>query len=908
MVSRHSRRKPEHRSAQVDIANQLTSASRRADALLLTAFLSSGIAALGLELIWMRILGLAFGSESFGMLGVLAGFFAGLALGAMVLHNVILRSRRPVLIYAAAEGIIAVYALAGPYFMLRLTDGVPRFIGPLVGDNRSLAALSLNLLIAMLVLLPATFCMGATTASVIEAWRRRRTRAANENTVARLYAINTLGAALGIALTTYLLLPWLGVRAASAILGGFSLVATTLACLWERTQTPVPIDERPVPARLPMPAYSRPLVYSLLFVTGLAGIGLETIGTHVLAQIFENTVHTFANILGVFLLGTAAGAWLYANRSVRRFLGDRDRATSLLLYGLAIAGVAAALILARSATILSALAPPESSYATRVIGEVFLSMLVFLPTTLLMGATFSHLLGHFTYDGAGYASASNTLGASLAPFLFGLILIPTAGYGIAFYTAVAMYLLLFIAAGLRRSQSARWLVAGVLLASMAAVLAYSPLVLIQFPPGARLLEQRLGIQGVVSVTETSSARILQVDQRYLMGGSLGFVTQRMGHLAMLLAPAPRQVLYLGVGTGITAGAALDYPVERVTAVELLPEVMDMLPWFDKFNGDLQHDPRVALHASDARRFIRATPDLYDVIVADLYHPNRDGTGALYTIEHYTGIRSRLGPGGIFVQWLPLYQLRPHDLQTIIRTFLAVFPNAHSLLGNYSGSARFALIGGAPEYAGLDMPRAAALLAKRTGPGQVFDGVPDLLASYMLDADGLRRYSGSGPVNTDVNQRITFDAARGVRIEDGAGPDRSLATLLPYRRLFPDTFIRTAGPEGLIALREGIRPYSGALAHYLAAEIARDQPGSSPALVFPEYLKAYQLDSRFTLAAGKLLELGLRQPATEKDIVQQLWQAHPGQPEFNGLHQMLEGVEAPDQVGAIVSRFLQTGGN
>ena len=53
------------------------------------------MAALGLELIWIRILGLAFGSESFGMLGVLAGFFAGLALGAAVLHRAILRSERP---------------------------------------------------------------------------------------------------------------------------------------------------------------------------------------------------------------------------------------------------------------------------------------------------------------------------------------------------------------------------------------------------------------------------------------------------------------------------------------------------------------------------------------------------------------------------------------------------------------------------------------------------------------------------------------------------------------------------------------------------------------------------------------------------------------------------------------------
>lgn len=646
------------------------------DTLLLIGFLSSGVAALGLELIWMRILGLAFGSESFGMLGVLAGFFAGLALGAALLHRAVRRSRRPVLFYIVAEAIIAAYALTGPLFMLPLAEIVPRLIGPMVGDNRSLAALSLNLGFAMLILLPATVCMGATTVSVIEAWRRRRTRAANDNTVAWLYAVNTFGATLGIVLCMYWLLPELGVRTASALLGAFSLAAAALAWRWERAQflggTEAALAsrragmaqhaDREPPGRLTLTGYSRPRLYALLFCTGLAGIGLETIGTHVLTQIFENTVHTFANILAVYLLGTAIGAWLYASRRVRGFLGERDRGTSLLLYGLVIAGVVAAVILAQSAALLSVLAPSGSPYVKRLFAETAITALVYLPPTLLMGATFSHLLGHFTYEGAGYAAAFNTAGAALAPFLFGLVLIPAAGYGVAFHAAVGVYLVLFIAASLRPAQPVRWVIAGIAVAAVTGAATYSSLVLVQFPANVRVLAQRVGLQGVVSVTEQSAVdsagsppRILQVDQKYLMGGSPGFVTKRMGHLPLLLTPAPKDVLYLGVGTGITAGAALAYPVERVTAVELLPEILDMLPWFADDNRGLERDRRVVLHASDARRFVQATRDTYDVIVADLYHPSRDGTGSLYTVEHYRNIRGRLRHGGLFVQWLPLYR-------------------------------------------------------------------------------------------------------------------------------------------------------------------------------------------------------------------------------------------------------------
>ena len=46
------------------------------------------------------------------------------------------------------------------------------------------------------------------------------------------------------------------------------------------------------------------------------------------------------------------------------------------------------------------------------------------------------------------------------------------------------------------------------------------------------------------------------------------------------------------------------------------------------------------------------------VVADLFHPGRDGAGALYTREHFAAVRELLTEGGLFCQWLPLYQLDP----------------------------------------------------------------------------------------------------------------------------------------------------------------------------------------------------------------------------------------------------------
>src|SRR4029453_4678682 len=108
-------------------------------------------------------------------------------------------------------------------------------------------------------------------------------------------------------------------------------------------------------------------------------------------------------------------------------------------------------------------------------------------------------------------------------------------------------------------------------------------------------------------------RALQVDQKQVMGGLPGFITKRMGHLAMLLADEPRRVLFLGVGTGITAGAALRHPVAHVTGVELVPEMLPILQCFAAENNAVERDSRVSLLASDARRYVRGVDERFDAV-------------------------------------------------------------------------------------------------------------------------------------------------------------------------------------------------------------------------------------------------------------------------------------------------------
>jgi spermidine synthase len=133
------------------------------------------------------------------------------------------------------------------------------------------------------------------------------------------------------------------------------------------------------------------------------------------------------------------------------------------------------------------------------------------------------------------------------------------------------------------------------------------------------------------------------------------------------------------------------------AVELVPEVIDVLPYFEPVTGKLKGHPRLDIKTADARRYVSTDRKTYDVIVADLFHPSRDGAGYLYTVEHFQAVKKRLAPGGVFCQWLPIYQLDLTVLKTIIRTYLEVFPDASAYLAHYSlTNPMICLVGGAPQ--------------------------------------------------------------------------------------------------------------------------------------------------------------------------------------------------------------------
>jgi spermidine synthase len=320
-----------------------------------------------------------------------------------------------------------------------------------------------------------------------------------------------------------------------------------------------------------------------------------------------------------------------------------------------------------------------------------------------------------------------------------------------------------------------------------------------------------GNHGVIAVVGRGADLRLKVDNQYSVGGVASReAEERQARIPLSLHPAPKRVFFLGMGTGITAGAALETAVEKVVTAELIPEVVSAArKHFEPYTHGLFTDPRSTIVVNDGRNHLLGSQDTYDVIVSDLFVPWHAGTGSLYTIEHFRLVRSRLRPGGLFAQWLPLYQLSKQEFLIIARTMVEAFPQVTLWRGGlFSQRPIVALVGSEEsplDFSPLARPRAGLLGREEIGllyAGNLGQG-RDLLAEV--------------PVNTDDRPLIEYLAPVTERDEKtGAASWFATAELLEfYDALFAsvtpatDPYLRHLTPAEVAYVRTGLSIYRAA---------------------------------------------------------------------------------------------------
>ena len=793
---------------------------------------ASGFAGLGYEIVWTRVLSLALGTEMMAVLGAVTGFFAGLALGAFLLDRLIRQARSPGLVYAALEAVIGLWGVISVW----LLPSAGRALSPLLGTEPAPALLwAASFALPALVLLPATAAMGATLAAL-----ERMTAAASGDSwiTAGVYGANTAGAVAGTLISTFFLLPAFGLSGTLLCLAATNaLCALGALAVGATTRAPAAVVAERRPQRV-----GDLRLNTALFVTGLLGIAFEVLVVRMAAQVLQNTIYTFAGLLAAYLFGTAAGSILWQSA------GRRAQHESLgwLLAGTSLACLATAALTPLIARIA------EAAVDIGVASELAVAMTLFLIPSAAMGALFGHLAQQVRDQrgSLGWAVGINSVGAALAPLLTAQLLIPAFGAWTALIPVALAYLALLPVRRAMLVWATAPAVAGLVLWAGPAPS------LIKVPPGGTLLTVREGPMATASVVnDASGARYLEVNGHFRMGGTNSVRSDyRQAMLPLLLHPGPHRALFLGIGTGATVMGGARMPGVSVHGVELLPEVVELLPWFI---NPAAPGPPPPITVADARRYVTANTRQYDVIIADLFHPALDGSGALYTTEHFAAVRKRLAPGGLFCQWLPLYQLDLASLRAIVRGFLDVYPNGSAWLNHYSVyTPMLALIGSQEGGGALDVDALAARLSERA-IGAVarplgFEAPMDVLGQYIAGPRALAAFAGEGPRNTDNYPLVALDASRNVRALS-APPSTSLLALTRALQPDPSELLQ----PGRDALAERLTAYWRARNRFLEAGASLKGDPRGLALIeaaSPGLLEALRLSAEFEPAYGPLMAM------------------------------------------------------
>lgn len=783
-------------------------------------FFLSGLSGLCFEVVWTRALERVFGSSSLAVSSVLTVYMAGLALGSYLGGRLASRLVRPARAYALCEVGVALLGLA-VLLWVGLYEPLYRAMwGWWRGGAYGLLSLA-RLGLCFVALLGPTTLMGAT----LPILARFLAKEAEENGGAtpgelaagtsRLYALNLIGAGAGAWLAGFWIVPGLGLRGATLFAAGVNLLLPLVLWMGSRRSATDEAGqllrraareaEAQGAAQLdPLSPTARRWVVLSAGLSGLLSMLYQVLWTRALAIVLGASTYAFSLIVTCFLFGLFTGSALAAR------LLQRLRAP-LLALGLVQLGVALSVGLLAGwiddlpRAYLAIASPHQGGSFGAAMGGVFAlcALALFLPTTLL-GAVFPLTLRALDAGGSldarqiGSAYAANTLGAIVGSFAGGFVVLPLLGLedGLA---AATLGSALLATLGLLLAQGRTRRLAPLPLAALGAVALLSPpwdlgrlneglfrpnLALQAVEEGEYrapedILYYQDGASATVSVEDLGDGVLaLKVNGKVDASSSTDMPTQILaGALPMALHPEagarPLDVAVIGFGSGVTVGAALQFPLRRLEVVEIEPAVVEAARLFRGVNHAAHDDARVHTLHEDGRNFLLATPAQYDVIISEPSNPWMSGVASLFTKEYFASARARLAPGGVFLQWVQLYEIRLETVQLVARTFASVFPEGMVFCAAPHSPDIFLVAaphGISPEALArvFASPRAAAELA-RAG----IERPEDLLARLALGPRGLRAFAGQGPHNTEDNGLLAFTAPRDLihtaRQESAAGP-------------------------------------------------------------------------------------------------------------------------------------------
>jgi len=751
-------------------------------------FITTGFTGLLAEQSFEKLLSSLLGASTPAAAVVLAVYFLGLTLGALLYPRMASRLRHPLRLYAALELSIALWSL----LLLLASDLLVSAFVPILrlGVGHFWILQLLRGLVACLWILPPTLAMGATFPAIVSALRLLRVPQPRR-AMSWFYTLNLVGAILGALAGPYFVFQSWGLAGAlgmTFILDAFvALLALGLSSIHsavDPSPTGLPATEGPKGSTGHWP------LLGVAFASGLLFFGLEVIWTHLISAVLGNSIYAFAAMLALVLAGLGLGGTLST-----LLFSDRRPAGGATLSLLVLAGgVALAWQHTQWPDVSLDLIVWGSNLTTfrqsELLRWIQAGRLLLAPA-VIFGMIYPALfrMEMFTREGraelASRVGAANSIGCVLGALLTGFILIPALG---SEGTLIVFGFLTVLAAlGLSLAYargSKRWLLVclSLLLGGIwGNQSSWNRLALtsgghVYFRPGHVSRQSTLmffhedtlgGITTVVSTPVSADpkqpqSRTLLTNGKFQANDS-GEVHAQTG-FAMVPFLHARQfddALVIGLGSGHSAEAIHKMGYARMDIAEISPGIVEAAQTlFPHINGRVLEQPNVNLILEDGRNHLLLTHRQYDLITMEISSVWFAGSTSLYSSEFYRLAKARLKPNGVFQQWIQIHHIGTEELGSVLRTLREVFSYVEFWV---VGGQGILLAAESP----LELQPAAFTRAMErnpwndSNPADIPGRVANLLAGRLLvatDVDHLLAREAF-PLNTDANRYLEYATPR-----------------------------------------------------------------------------------------------------------------------------------------------------
>ncbi len=717
--------------------------------LLFVIFTISGFSGLIYESIWTHYLKLFLGHAAYAQTLVLAIFMGGLTIGSWTCSRYSARWKNLLRGYALAEGIVGILALVfHPVF-----DHVVRYsyatLLPALGSPAAVDAVKWT--ISGLLILPQSVLLGMTFPLMSAALLRRYPETPGRF-VATLYFTNSIGAAVGVLVSGFVLIRVAGLPGTIRLAGCINVALAVVVWLISSDE-PSAARAEPVagsgsdPRAETSRAWYRLLLLASL-LTGAASFVYEVGWIRMLSLVLGSSTHAFELMLSAFIFGLAfGGLWLQ-----RRIDGLSDPVRTLVVVQIAMGLLAVATLpvyeqsFGVMRSLVSTLPKTDAGYALFNLSSNFIALAIMLPATFCAGMTLPLITTTLIQRGHGERSigavyATNTVGAIVGVFAAIHLGMPALGLKglITAGASVDMGLGLLLLWAIRRRLPNRRLLVGAFGLCACAVAAVVLLVKVDpykmasgvyrrgalISPESTLVFHEDGKTATVSIVQEREGESIIRDIRTngKVDAGIGVDSPHnatvdeptmvlLAAIPMAHHPDARTVANIGLGSGLTSHTFLCNPrLEVVDTIEIEQKMVEAARHFGPQVELTFSDPRSRIHVDDAKSFFASQGKKYDIIVSEPSNPWVSGVGGLFSSEFYRLARRHLNERGLFVQWVQLYEI---DLGLLASIFKALEPEFEDFVAYTSNAGDLLIVarnGGVlrPDPFIFTLPRLAGVL-------------------------------------------------------------------------------------------------------------------------------------------------------------------------------------------------------